>query len=63
MKKKVFKWFKHVVRMSEECSSKRKYGFEMEGKRDRGRPCTRWLHGVKKACKARGCIQCLIMLN
>jgi len=26
---------------------------EVEGRRDRGRPRTRWLDGVKKACNAR----------
>ena len=41
--RKVSKWFGHAERMSGERLTIRVYEPEVEGRRDRGRPCTRWL--------------------
>ena len=51
--RKVLKWFGHVERMGSERLTKRVYMSEVGGRRGRGRPPTRWIDGVKKACEDR----------
>ena len=43
----------HVVRRSGDQLTESVYVCEMKGRRDRGRPCMRWLGGVQKAYNAR----------
>ena len=50
---KVFMSLGHVERMNRERFNKRVSESEVEGRRDRGRPCTMSLHRFKKACDAR----------
>ena len=45
---KVSNWFGHVERMI-----KKVYELDVEGTRVVGRPCARWLNGLKIACSAR----------
>ena len=47
------KRFGHVKRLSGEWLSKRAYESMVEGRRDGGRPCARWLDGVRTACNER----------
>ena len=49
---KILKWFGHMERMNAERLTKRVHDSELEGRRERGRPCTMWLDGVKNACNA-----------
>ena len=44
---KLFTWLRYVKRMSEEQLPRTLYCAEVEGCRDRGRLCLRWLDGVK----------------
>ena len=39
--------------MIENRRSKRVYESDVEGMKDRSRPCFRWLDGLKKACNSR----------
>ena len=47
--RRVLKRFRQVKRMSGEYLAKRVYKSDVEGRRDKCRPCTRWLDGVEKA--------------
>ena len=48
---KILKWFGHMVRMSKEQMNKKVYQRDVEVSRAVGRPCIRWLDGVKKGRK------------
>ena len=47
---KIFKCSEHVESMSGERLNRRVLESEVEGRRDKGRPCTRSLDRVEKAC-------------
>ena len=49
----VSKEFEYVERMSREMLRKRINKSEVEGIRNRGRPCTRWLDEITKTCVTR----------
>jgi len=49
--RKVSKWFGLMERVSVERFTKGVYESEVEGRRDRGRPCSRWLGGIEKVRK------------
>ena len=53
VKRKLLKWFSRVERMSEERLTESAYDSEVEGRRDRGRPCTSLLDAVEKAYHTR----------
>ena len=50
--RKVLKWFKHVEHVSGEYLTKIVYESDVEGRWDKGRLCTRWLDGDRKAWNA-----------
>lgn len=45
--RKALKWLGHMERMSGQWLTKTMYENEVEGRRERGRPCASWLNGVK----------------
>ena len=51
--RKILKWFGHVERMGNERLTKKVYISEVSGVRRIGRPPTRWIDGVKRACAVR----------
>ena len=61
------KWLGHVKRMSGELFSEKFYKSEVDGKKDSGRLCKRWLDRVKKECNARSLelryakVMCMLM--
>ncbi|MCP4337615.1 MAG: reverse transcriptase family protein, partial [Desulfobulbaceae bacterium] len=48
VKRNTLRWFGHVERMGSERLVKKVYESEVEGRRGRGRPRTRWKDGVKR---------------
>ena len=51
--RKVLKCFGHVERMGNERLTKNVYKSEVLGERVVGRPCFRWIDGIKDACEER----------
>ena len=47
------KWFEHVERIRGEWSLKKVYEFEVYVKREKGKPFSRWLNGIRKTCNAK----------
>lgn len=45
--------FEHMKPISRKLFTQRVYEFEVEGRRDRGRPPTRWIDGDEKQCNTR----------
>lgn len=46
---RVLSWYGHMVRMGEECLTKRVWKAEVNGVRVRGRPRRGWMEGVERA--------------